>query len=291
MTVDCGQSALIAESQASSLVATDRARLGECSRVSPERLGPSLRYGPMLLAWNSKFGPRARWSDSSHSREPMDVNAATRYEVIGDGPPLLMYSPGGFDGTVEKWSTQGVYARIKLLDHLPKKYAASCSTGARPASPAAGSRCSPGQRYVAQGKELLEHLGIARVHLHGRLHGRVARWWRSRWEYPEMVGEPGAVLAGRRREVPHQQPSALPDHLDYAEGHSLAEAAAHAGLERQDVRRGSARRALGLGAAAGPARSRRRSPRLIGRNTNASSPTPAARSSTATPRPAPSPRT
>jgi pimeloyl-ACP methyl ester carboxylesterase len=47
---------------------------------------------------------------------------STRYEVIGDGPPLLMYAPGGFDATIEKWSTQGVYARIKLLDHLPKKY-------------------------------------------------------------------------------------------------------------------------------------------------------------------------
>ena len=32
----------------------------------------------------------------------------TRYEVVGSGPPLLMYSPGGFDATVEKWSTLGV---------------------------------------------------------------------------------------------------------------------------------------------------------------------------------------
>lgn len=46
----------------------------------------------------------------------------TRYEVIGSGPPLLMYAPGGFDATVEKWSTLGVYAKIKLLDHLPRKY-------------------------------------------------------------------------------------------------------------------------------------------------------------------------
>ncbi len=45
---------------------------------------------------------------------------STRYEVIGSGPPLLMYAPGGFDATLEKWSTQGVYAKIKLLDHLPK---------------------------------------------------------------------------------------------------------------------------------------------------------------------------
>jgi hypothetical protein len=39
----------------------------------------------------------------------------TRYEVIGSGPPLLMYSPAGFDATLDKWTTQGVYARIKLL--------------------------------------------------------------------------------------------------------------------------------------------------------------------------------
>jgi hypothetical protein len=46
----------------------------------------------------------------------------TRYEVIGSGPPLLMYAPGGFDATIEKWRTLNVYARIKLLDHLPSRY-------------------------------------------------------------------------------------------------------------------------------------------------------------------------
>ena len=46
----------------------------------------------------------------------------TRYEVVGDGPPLLMYAPGGFDATVEKWSELGVYARIRLMDHLPARY-------------------------------------------------------------------------------------------------------------------------------------------------------------------------
>ena len=47
---------------------------------------------------------------------------ATRYEVVGSGPPLLMYSPAGFDATLDKWRTQGVYAKINLLDHLPNKY-------------------------------------------------------------------------------------------------------------------------------------------------------------------------
>ena len=50
-----------------------------------------------------------------------------------------MYAPGGFDATIEKWSNQGVYAKIKLLDHLPKNTPASCSTGANAASRAAAS--------------------------------------------------------------------------------------------------------------------------------------------------------
>ena len=36
----------------------------------------------------------------------------TNYEVIGNGSPLLMYAPAGFDATLDKWKTQGVYARI-----------------------------------------------------------------------------------------------------------------------------------------------------------------------------------
>ena len=46
----------------------------------------------------------------------------TRYEITGSGPPLLMYAPGGFNAVVEAWSTLGSYARIKLLDHLPKRF-------------------------------------------------------------------------------------------------------------------------------------------------------------------------
>jgi len=32
----------------------------------------------------------------------------TRYEMVGSGPSPLMFSPGGFDATLEKWSTLGV---------------------------------------------------------------------------------------------------------------------------------------------------------------------------------------
>ena len=95
----------------------------------------------------------------------------TRYEVIGSGPPLLMYSPGGFDATVEKWSTQGVYTRIKLLDHLPKKY--SCIVFDRRECGQSGGRVEriTWSHYVAQGKGLLEHLKIKRAHIMGACMG------------------------------------------------------------------------------------------------------------------------
>ena len=92
---------------------------------------------------------------------------ATRYEVVGSGPPILMYAPGGFDATLEKWWSLGVYARIKLLDHLPKKY--TCIMFDRRECGRSGGRIErmTWAHYVTQGKALLEHLGIERAHIMG----------------------------------------------------------------------------------------------------------------------------
>ena len=91
----------------------------------------------------------------------------TRYEVHGSGPPLLMFSPGGFDATLEKWSTLGVYARIRLMDHLVQKY--SCIVFDRRETGQSGGRVErvTWANYVAQGKGLLDHLNIAQAHLMG----------------------------------------------------------------------------------------------------------------------------
>ena len=91
----------------------------------------------------------------------------TRYEVTGSGPPLLMYAPAGFDASLDKWSTQGVYAKIKLLDHLPKKY--SCILFDRRECGQSGGRVErvTWAHYVAQGKGLLDHLGIGKAHIMG----------------------------------------------------------------------------------------------------------------------------
>ena len=92
---------------------------------------------------------------------------STRYEVIGSGEPLLMYSPGGFDATIEKWSTQGIYAQIKFLDQLSKKY--SCIVFDRRETGQSGGRVERVKwaHYVEQGKGLLDHLGIDKAHLMG----------------------------------------------------------------------------------------------------------------------------
>jgi pimeloyl-ACP methyl ester carboxylesterase len=89
----------------------------------------------------------------------------TRYEIIGSGPPLLMYAPGGFNATVESWSTLGVYAKIKLLEHLRKAY--TCIAFDRRECGQSGGRLEhiTWAHYAAHGKGLLDHLNISRAHI------------------------------------------------------------------------------------------------------------------------------
>ncbi|HZZ91500.1 MAG TPA: alpha/beta hydrolase [Usitatibacter sp.] len=92
---------------------------------------------------------------------------STRYETVGSGPPLLMYAPGGFDATLEKWSSLGVYARVKPLEWLPKKY--TCIVFDRRECGQSGGRVErvTWTDYVNQGRALLDHLNIERAHLMG----------------------------------------------------------------------------------------------------------------------------
>ena len=96
---------------------------------------------------------------------------STHYEVVGSGPPLLMFSPGGFDATIDKWRTQGVYVRIKPLEHLSRSY--TCIVFDRRESGESGGRVEAisWAQYVAQGKGLLDHLQIPRAHVMGACMG------------------------------------------------------------------------------------------------------------------------
>lgn len=92
---------------------------------------------------------------------------STRYDVVGEGPPLLMFSPGGFDATIEKWSSLGVYVRTKPLDNLKKKF--KCIVFDRRECGQSDGRVERvnWSHYVAQAKGLLDHLGIERAHIMG----------------------------------------------------------------------------------------------------------------------------
>jgi pimeloyl-ACP methyl ester carboxylesterase len=92
---------------------------------------------------------------------------ATRYEVTGSGPPLLMFSPGGFDATLDNWTGHGSYRRLNLLGHLSRRY--TCIAFDRRESGRSGGRVErvTWADYAAQGRGLLSHLGIERAHLMG----------------------------------------------------------------------------------------------------------------------------
>jgi pimeloyl-ACP methyl ester carboxylesterase len=155
---------------------------------------------------------------------------ATRYEVIGTGPPVLMYAPGGFNAVIETWSMQGVYARIRLLEHLPKDF--SCIVFDRRECGQSGARVEriTWAHYVAQGEGLLDHLGIDRAFLIGGCMGcsPVAAFAAAR---PARVL--GMVLywpvgGARYRMSSHQR---FADHLAFVQSQGLGGVVALAGKE------------------------------------------------------------
>lgn len=92
---------------------------------------------------------------------------STHYEIRGEGPPLLMFSPGGFDARIEKWTDLGVYKRVRLLDHLPRHF--TCILFDRRENGLSGGRVETVSwfDYAAQAVGLLDHLGHDSAHLLG----------------------------------------------------------------------------------------------------------------------------
>ena len=150
---------------------------------------------------------------------------ATRYEVVGSGPPLLMFSPGGFDGILEKWTTAGIYAKTRLMHHLTKKY--SCIVFDRRECGQSGGRVErvTWGHYAAQGKGLLDHLDIRRAHLMGGCMGcsPVVAFGVA---YPEQVLSMVLYwpVGGARYRISGDQRFA--DHLAFVEQHGLEQVVA-----------------------------------------------------------------
>jgi pimeloyl-ACP methyl ester carboxylesterase len=149
----------------------------------------------------------------------------TRYEVAGSGPPLMMFSPGGFDSSLESWRSVGIYRRLNLLDHLTRKY--TCITFDRRESGQSGGRVERigWADYIAQAKGLLDHLGVDRAHLMGGCVGcsTVAGFAVA---HPELVAS--MVLYSPAGGVKYRlkQHERFNQHLAYVQEHGLEQVVA-----------------------------------------------------------------
>jgi pimeloyl-ACP methyl ester carboxylesterase len=150
---------------------------------------------------------------------------ATRYEVVGSGPPLLLFSPGGFNATIENWSAFGIYSRLRLLDHLPEHY--TCIAFDKRESGQSGGRVEriTWNDYAAQGLGLLDELGVERADVLGGCIGcSIAAALAV--AYPGRVA--GMVLyspAGGPRYRMTQR-ARFAEHLAFVEEHGLGEVVA-----------------------------------------------------------------
>ena len=91
----------------------------------------------------------------------------TRYETLGAGPALLMFSPGGFDSSLENWTSFGRYRDLGFIDALSPHY--TCIVFDRRESGRSGGQLErlSWDKYVAQAIALLDHLGVEQTHAMG----------------------------------------------------------------------------------------------------------------------------
>jgi len=89
------------------------------------------------------------------------------YEVYGSGPALLLMAPGGFDSTIEKWSTSGVWSGVRPLETLSQDY--TCIAYDRREAGLSGGRVErvSWNTYALEAKGLLDHLGIQKAFIMG----------------------------------------------------------------------------------------------------------------------------
>ncbi|MFI6343980.1 alpha/beta fold hydrolase [Streptomyces sp. NPDC050560] len=152
----------------------------------------------------------------------------TRYEVAGEGPPLLMFSPGGFDSSLEGWREVGVYRRLRLLDQLTRHY--TCVTFDRRESGGSGGRLErvSWSDYARQGLGLLDRLGIERAHLMGGCVGCSTAAVLA-VEHPERVRSMVLYSPAGGVKYRMKQHSRFRRHLAFVEENGLAEVVKLAG--------------------------------------------------------------
>ncbi len=108
------------------------------------------------------------------------------YIMRGSGPALLMLAPGGFDATMEKWRTAGVWKGMQPLDALSASFTVVAYD--RRESGNSGGRVEKlsWALFADQAKHVLDHLEIAQAFVLGGCMGcSVATAFAAR--YPEAT--------------------------------------------------------------------------------------------------------
>ena len=144
----------------------------------------------------------------------------THYEVTGSGPPLLMFSPGGFNAVLENWTDLGHYRGLNLLKHLTERF--SCVTFDRRESGRSGGRVERirWEDYAAQGRGLLDQLDLPRAHLMGGCAGCsiVAAFGAA---YPERTSSMVMFSPAGGAKYRMKQHARFVQHLAYIAQHGL----------------------------------------------------------------------
>ncbi|QIV79973.1 alpha/beta fold hydrolase [Mycolicibacterium frederiksbergense] len=144
----------------------------------------------------------------------------TRFSMQGSGPPLLMFSPGGFSASMNSWGKHGLYRRTRMLAQLQERFC--CITFDKRESGESGGRVErvSWAHYVRQGVGLLDHLGLVRAHIMGGCVGcsiaaQLAVTHRERVAGMVLYSPAGGV---RYRRKQHER---FRSHLAYAAEHGL----------------------------------------------------------------------
>ncbi len=82
------------------------------------------------------------------------------YETYGSGPPLLMFAPGGFDSTIEKWRVASAWTGIDALARLGSEHQVIAYD--RREAGQSGGRVErlTWTAYAREGKQLLDRSAI-----------------------------------------------------------------------------------------------------------------------------------
>jgi pimeloyl-ACP methyl ester carboxylesterase len=84
----------------------------------------------------------------------------TYYEVHGSGSPILMFAPGGFDASIDKWRVASAWTGINAIERLGAEHALILYDRRECGQSSGRVERLSWASYTRQGKALLDHLKI-----------------------------------------------------------------------------------------------------------------------------------